>query len=96
MEFAPELDRVEIIDFINAQGYVTYLVRQDRINDYLKSLLDLATLLTHNMIYQGARDEVIDDVVGLIREYIEDLHPHRQIRCTGRSGIAVQIVGTGV
>lgn len=74
LEFAPELDRVEIIDFINAQGYVTYLVRQDRINDYLKSLLDLATLLTHNMIYQGARDEVIDDVVGLIREYIEDLH----------------------
>ena len=74
LEFAPELDRVEIIDFINAKGYLTYFVRQDRINDYLKSLLDLATLLTHNMIYQGARDEVIDDVVGLIREYIENLH----------------------
>ena len=74
LEFAPELDRVEIIDFINAKGYLTYFVRQDRINDYLKSLLDLATLLTHNVIYQGARDEVIDDIVGLIREYIEDLH----------------------
>lgn len=74
LEFAPELDRVEIIDFINAKGYLTYFVRQDRINDYLKSLLDLATLLTHNVIYQGARDEVIDDIVGMIREYIEELH----------------------
>lgn len=74
LEFALEIDRVEIIDFINAKGYLTYIVRQDRINDYLKSLLDLATLLTHNVIYQGARDEVIDDVVGLIRGYIEELH----------------------
>lgn len=74
LEFVPELDRVEIIDFINAKGYLTYFVRQDRINDYLKSLLDLATLLTHNVIYQGARDEVIDDIVGLIRGHIEDLH----------------------
>lgn len=74
LEIALELDRVKIIDFINAKGYLTYFVRQDRINDYLKSLLDLATLLTHNVIYQGARDEVIDDVVGLIREYIEELH----------------------
>lgn len=69
-----EIDRMEIIDFINAQGYVTYLVRQDRINDYLKSLLDLADLLTHNVIHIGARDEVIDDVIGLMRSYVEDLH----------------------
>ena len=74
LTFDPEIDRVEIIDFINAQGYMTYLVRKDRINDYLKSLLDLATLLTHNVIYQGARDEVIDDIVGLIRSYIDELH----------------------
>lgn len=74
LKLMPELDRVEIIDFINAKGYLTYFVRQDRINDYLKSLLDLATLLTHNLIYPGARDEVIDDIVGLIRAYIEELH----------------------
>ncbi len=74
MELKLELDRVEIIDFINAKGYLTYFVRQDRINDYLKSLLDLATLLTHNVIYQDARDEVIDDIIGLIRAYIENLH----------------------
>lgn len=74
LELVLEIDRVEIIDFINAKGYLTYFVRQDRINDYLKSLLDLATLLTHNLIYQGARDEVIDDIIGLIRVYIDDLH----------------------
>jgi len=74
LTIAPELDRVEIIDFINRKGYLTYFVRQDRINDYLKSLLDLATLLTHNVIYQDARDEVIDDVIALIRAYVEELH----------------------
>lgn len=74
----PKFDRVEIIDFINAKGFLTYFVRQDRINDYLKSLLDLATLLTHNDIYRGARDEVINDVIGLIRGYVDGL------RRTGR------------
>ncbi len=68
------IDRVKIIDFINAQGYLTYLIRTDRINDYLKSLLDLATLLTLNLVYQGAREEVIDDVISLIRDYIDGLH----------------------
>lgn len=74
LALAPELDRVEIIDFINAKGYLNYYIRQDRINDYLKSLLDLANLLTHNAIYLGARDEVIDDVIRLIRSYVEELH----------------------
>ena len=74
LSFATELNREEIIDFINSQGFLTYLVRQDRINDYLKSLLDLATLLTHNLIYLNARDEVIDDVIGLIKSYVDDLH----------------------
>lgn len=74
LEIIPKFDRAEIIDFINAKGYLTYFVRQDRINDYLKSLLDLATLLTHNVICQHARDEVIDDIVGLIRGYIDELH----------------------
>lgn len=74
LEMKTDIDRVEIIDFINSQGYLTYLVRSDRINDYLKSLLDLATLLTQEMVYQNARDDVIDDVVELIKSYIDDLH----------------------
>lgn len=87
LRLMPEIDRVEIIDFINAKGFLTYFVRQDRINDYLKSLLDLATLLTHNVIYLGARDEVINDVIGLIRGYVDDLHR------TGRyDALAVQVL----
>lgn len=74
LQFENEINRKEIIDFINGQAYLTYFVRHERINDYLKSLLELASLLTHNMIYQNARDEVIDDVVGMIRSYVEDLH----------------------
>lgn len=74
LEFKTDIDRVEIIDFINAKGYLTYFIRHDRINDYLKSLLDLATLLTHSLVYQGARDEVIDDIIWLIRTYVEELH----------------------
>lgn len=70
---AQGIDRVGIIDHINAKGFLSYDVRQARINDYLKSLLDLVTLLTHNMIYPGARDEVVNDVLGMIRAYVEDL-----------------------
>lgn len=74
MTLVPEINRIEIIDYINSKGFLTYFVRQDRINDYLKSLLDLATLLTHNMVYQGARDEVINDVIGMLRAYVDELH----------------------
>lgn len=74
LQIRTDINRVEIIDFINAQGYLTYLIRSDRINDYLKSLLDLANLLTHHMIYQGARDEIINEIIALIRGYIDDLH----------------------
>ncbi len=83
----PALDRVKIIDFINAQGYMTYFVRQDRINDYLKSVQDLADLLTHNVIHLGARDEIIDDVVGMIRAYIDELH-----RTSKYQGLAEQVL----
>lgn len=74
LSLSNEINRVEIIDFINAQGYLTYFVRHDRINDYLKSLLDLATLLTHNVIYQNALNDVEDDIIGLIKSYIDGLH----------------------
>ena len=69
-----ELDRVQVIGFINGKGFLTYLIRQERINDYLKSMLDLTSLLTQSDIYQDARKEVIDDVIGMIRSYVEELH----------------------
>ncbi|MBP2641045.1 MAG: type restriction protein res subunit [Firmicutes bacterium] len=68
------LDREEITKFINDQGLLTYLVRSVRINSYLKSLLNLASLLTQTNIYRDATDEVKDDVTSMIRSYIDALH----------------------
>lgn len=74
LSFAPGLDREEVIRFINGQGYLNYMVRNVRINSYLKSLLSLAGLLTQYMIYQNANDEVKNEVTDLIHSYIEKLH----------------------
>ena len=67
-------DRVEIIDSINEKAFLNYHIRRERINDYLKSLLDLTNLLTHYRIFIGARDEVINDVIVQIRSYVNELH----------------------
>ena len=67
------LDREGIAKFINDQGYVTYHVRDVRINNYLKSLLDLAGLLTQYRIFADANDEVENDVVSMMRKHIENL-----------------------
>lgn len=74
LPFVPELDREAVIRFINEQGFLTYMVKSVKINSYLKSLLSLAGILTQNMIFMEANDEVKADVVGLIRQYIERLH----------------------
>lgn len=74
MSLLPEIDREDAIKFINEQGFLTYIVRFTKINSYLKSLLSLAGLLTQNMIYQNANDEVKDEVTDLMRGYIEKLH----------------------
>jgi type III restriction enzyme len=74
MSLLPEIDREEVIKFINERGFLTYIVRFTKINSYLKSLLSLAGLLTQNMIYQNANDEVKDEVTDLMRSYIEELH----------------------
>ncbi len=74
LTFTQTLDRVAIIDFINSKGFLSYMVRQERINDYLKSLLNLASLLTYNVVYQNALDEVTDEILAIIRAYIDELH----------------------
>lgn len=50
------------------------MVRNVKINNYLESLLNLAGLLTQTNIYTQANDEVENDVVGMIRAYIDGLH----------------------
>ena len=72
--FLPEIDREGITRFINEQGFLTYMVRQVRINSYLKSLLSLAGLLTQFNICITAVDDVKNDVAELIRKYVKKLH----------------------
>lgn len=67
------IDRAGITKFINEQGYLTYLVRTVRIHGYLKSLLSLASLLTQANIYPKASDDVTNEVVDMIRSYVENL-----------------------
>ena len=74
MSLLPEIDREKVIKFINEQGFLTYVVRFTKINSYLKSLLGLAGILTQNLIYQNANDEIKDEVTDLMRSYIEKLH----------------------
>lgn len=71
----PEIiDRENIARFINEQGLLTYVVKKTKINNYLKSLLSLATLLTQYNIYTDATKTVKSDVVALIHDYAEQLH----------------------
>lgn len=74
LSLLPEIDREGITKFINDQGLLTYVVKTAKIHSYLKSLLDLAGLLTYNMIYQGAKDEVEEDILNMMREYVDKLH----------------------
>lgn len=74
LSLLPEIDREGITKFINDQGLLTYVVKTAKIHGYLKSLLDLAGLLTYNMIYQGAKDEVEEDILNMMREYVDKLH----------------------
>lgn len=74
LSFVPEIDREGITKFINDQGFLTYVVKTAKIHSYLKSLLDLTGLLTYNMIYQGAKDEVEEDIINMMREYVDELH----------------------
>lgn len=67
------LDREKVTRFINEQGLLTYLVRPVKINNYLKSLLNLASLLTQTGIYPQAANEVRTKVLHMIRTHREEL-----------------------
>ena len=68
------LDREAVRNFINKQGFPTYIVRDVRINSYLKSLLDLAGLLTQYGIQYEANNEIKREVSEMIHTYAEELH----------------------
>ncbi len=46
-------------------------------NDYLRSLLDIASLLTRYVVYRDANDEVKEEITGMIRRYADGLRANR-------------------
>ena len=67
------LSRREILNAINAMGLLNYDVRSKRINDYLKSLFNLAHFLTRHLIAPQALDEVRDKTTNFICDCIGEL-----------------------
>ncbi|MBO4926776.1 MAG: DEAD/DEAH box helicase family protein, partial [Clostridiales bacterium] len=73
MEITMSIDREAVTKFINEQALISYVVRQQRTYSFLKSLLDLASLLTITNIYREASESVKQDVAEMIHSYIERL-----------------------
>lgn len=71
--FIDTLDREGVVKAINDSGLLSYDVRNVRINNYLNSLYSLARLLRQSGKYQDATDDVLEEVVKMIREYVGDL-----------------------
>lgn len=66
-------DREAVMKFINDAGLLSYNVRALRINDYLKSLYRMAHLLSMSKLHREAIREVQDEIVQIIRDYVENL-----------------------
>ena len=73
-----DIDRRKITRFINEKAYLNFTVRNRRVNSYLKSLADLANLLTIEGIYSAANEEIRREVTDMIREYSESLRESGQ------------------
>ena len=71
--FIDPLDREGVVKAINDSGLLSYDVRSVRINNYLKSLYSLARLLRQSGQYQDATDDVLEEIVKMIREYVGNL-----------------------
>ena len=63
-------DRETVMKFINDAGLLTYNVRTIRINNYLKSLFEMAHLLTMSKLKRTAIREVQDEIAEMIHGYI--------------------------
>ena len=71
--FIDPLDRAGVVKAINDSGLLSYDVRNVRISNYLNSLYSLARLLRQSGKYQDATDDVFEEIVKMIREYVGDL-----------------------
>lgn len=71
--FIDSIDREGIVKAINDSGLLSYDVRNVRINNYLNSLYSLARLLRQSGKYLDATDDVLEEIVKMIREYVGNL-----------------------
>ena len=67
------IDRIGIIDYINNLGIPTYVVRKDKVNDYLKSLFQLAGFLTQTGLYVKAVSDIKKNIGDQIKAFIDKL-----------------------
>ncbi len=88
----PIIDREGIIKYVNEQGLLTYFVRTARIHSYLKSLLDLSTLLTQTNVYSNANVEVSEDVVKMIYDYVENLKAQNRYSILARQVLQFKLL----
>lgn len=65
--------RLDILDFINHQGYKNYFVRKVKVNDYLKSLFKLARLITTTGIDIQVWNSEKEAAASQIKNYINSL-----------------------
>lgn len=72
-EQTDEIDRIGIIEYINNLGIPSYEIHKDKINDYLKSLFQLAGFLHQTGLYAKAVDDIKTDIANMIHSYIEEL-----------------------
>lgn len=64
------LDREGIVKAINDSGLLSYDVRTTRVSNYLNSLYSLARLLRQSGKYLDATDDVLEEIVKMIHEYV--------------------------
>ena len=67
------IDREGIVKAINNSGLLTYEVNFVKRSNYLNSLYGLARLLRQSGKYLDATDDVLEEIVCMIKEYIENL-----------------------
>lgn len=67
------IDRDSVIKAINSMGLLTYDVRSAKINNYLTSLFKLAHLFTQYEIDPDAVDNVLNEIVKRIHDYISKI-----------------------
>lgn len=72
-DFGDAINREEIMRAINDSGLLSYNIRTVKISNYLNSLYALARLLSQSGKYEDAVDDVHDEVIKMIRDYIIEL-----------------------